>query len=134
MEQIVPGLVAEQSIIVSDNDTAQHLGSGEASVFATPSLILLMEHTAVVATQSYLPVGHQTVGVHVDVRHVAATPVGMRVRARAELVAVDGRQLRFQVRAWDEQELIGEGTHERVIVATERFMARVQAKRKQEAT
>jgi fluoroacetyl-CoA thioesterase len=128
MEQIAPGLVAEHTIVVSDNDTAQRLGSGEATVFAMPSLILMLERAAVLATQPYLPAGYQTVGVHVDIRHVAATPIGIRVRARAELVVVDGRRLKFQVQAWDEHELIGEGTHERAIVETERFMTRVQAK------
>ena len=128
MEQIVPGLVAEQTKVVMADDTAEHLGSGTVAVLATPSLILLFESTAVAATQPYLPAGYQTVGVRVDVRHVAATPVGMRVRARAEVVAREGRRLTFRVEAWDEHELIGEGTHERVLVETARFMARVKAK------
>ncbi|HZB94511.1 MAG TPA: thioesterase family protein [Herpetosiphonaceae bacterium] len=128
MEQIVPGLVAEQTKVVMVDDTAEHLGSGTAPVLATPRLILLLESTAVAATQPFLPAGYQTVGVRVDIRHIAATPVGMRVRARAELVAREGRRLTFRVEAWDEHELIGEGTHERVLVETARFVARVKAK------
>ena len=129
MEQIVPGLVAEQTKVVAASDTAEHLGSGSVPVFATPSLILLLESTAVAATQPYLPAGYQTVGVRVDIRHIAATPVDMRVWARAELVERHDRRLTFRVEAWDEHELIGEGTHERVLVETARFMARVEAKR-----
>lgn len=127
-EQIVPGLVAEHTLVVGERDTAQSMGSGEAAVFATPSLVLLLEHAAVLAIRPHLPLGSQSVGVHLDVRHLAATPVGMRVRARAEVIAVDGRRVSFRVQAWDERELIGDGTHERMIVETERFMARVQAK------
>lgn len=133
LEQVIPGLAAEQTRVVSTSDTAQQIGSGQAPVFATPSLILLLESTAVATTQPYLPVGYQTVGVHVDVRHIAATPIGMRIRARAELLKVDRRRLTFQVQAWDEHELIGEGTHERVIVETQRFVSRAQAKLRQVA-
>jgi len=128
MEAIVPGLVAELTHIVHAGDTAQHLGSGAAAVLATPTLILWLEQTAVAALALYVPDGAQTVGIHVDVQHVAATPVGMTVRTRAEVRDVSGRRVVFGVQAWDAHELVGEGTHTRVLVDTARFLARAHAK------
>jgi len=98
-------------------------------VLATPEMIRLMERAAVAAVDHLLPDGYRTVGVEVDVRHLAATPVGMRVRVQAELVAVEGRKLTFHVEAFDEVEKIGEGAHWRVIIDLERFKERVEAKR-----
>jgi fluoroacetyl-CoA thioesterase len=97
-------------------------------VFSTPALVGLMESAAVKALTGHLPAGQTTVGGHIDVRHLAATPVGMRVRARAELTAVEGRKLVFKIQAWDEVELIGEADHERFVVELARFLGRVQAK------
>ena len=88
-----------------------------------------MERAAVAAVDHLLPDGHRTVGVEVNVRHLAATPVGMRVRAQAELTAVEDRRLTFRVEADDEVEKIGEGEHRRVIIDVERFKERVEAKR-----
>ncbi len=129
MEEIVPGLVGEIEMVVREKNTARHLGSGNMAVLATPEMIRLMERAAVAAVDHLLPDGYRTVGVAVDVRHLAATPVGMRVRAQAELTAVEGRRLTFRVEAFDEVERIGEGAHRRAIIDLERFKARVEAKR-----
>lgn len=126
--ELRPGLIGEASREVSEALTANRLGSGQVPVLGTPALVALMEQAAVSALEGHLPEGQTSVGVRIDVRHLAATPVGMRVRARAELTAVEGRRLRFRVEAWDDVERIGEATHERVIVDRERFLQRTEAK------
>lgn len=131
-EEIQPGLVGEREMKVEVENTAKHLGSGNVSVLATPEMVRLMEGAAVRAVDHLLPDGYRTVGVRVDVRHLAATPLGMTVRARAKLVAVDGRRLTFQVEAFDEAEKIGEGIHERMIIDMSKFKQRVEAKRTQQ--
>jgi fluoroacetyl-CoA thioesterase len=130
MPDITPGLFAEFTHTVTDIDTASHWGSGGLQVFSTPALVGLMESTAVIALTTYLPPGQTTVGAHIDVRHLAATPVGMEVHARAELVTIDGRKLTFKVQAWDEVELIGEATHDRFLIDESKFMGKVAAKEK----
>jgi predicted thioesterase len=130
METLSPGLNAELEITVSEADTAIHFGSGLVPVYATPALVGLMEAAAVQALDCHLPAGQTTVGGHIDIHHLAATPVGMRVRARAELVAVEGRKLTLQIEAWDEVEKIGQALHERFLVDKARFTARTQAKHK----
>jgi predicted thioesterase len=97
-------------------------------VLATPVMINLIEAAALEAIERLLPAGHQSLGTLLNVRHIAATPVGMRVSARAEVLAVEGRTVRFRVEARDEKELIGDGTHERVVVNVAKFDARVQKK------
>jgi fluoroacetyl-CoA thioesterase len=129
MDEIVPGLVGQTELVVCEENTARVLGCGNVAVLATPEIIRLMEKAAVAAVDHLLPDGYRTVGVEVDVRHLAATPVGMRVRAQAELTAVEGRMLTFRVEAFDEAEKIGEGQHKRVIIDLERFKKRVEAKR-----
>ena len=129
MEEIVPGLIGQIEMVVREENTAQHLGSGNVAVLATPEMVRLMEKAAVAAVDHLLPDGYRTVGVAVNVRHLAVTPVGMRVRAQAELTAVEGRRLTFRVEAFDEVERIGEGEHSRVIIDLERFEERVKAKR-----
>jgi fluoroacetyl-CoA thioesterase len=128
MNELTPGLTAELSHTVTDADTASQWGSGLVPVFSTPALVGLMESAAVAALEGHLSPGQTTVGGHIDVHHLAATPVGMQVRARAELNAVEGRKLFFKIQAWDEVELIGEAGHERFIVDETRFLGRVQAK------
>ena len=130
MEGIAPGLVGEVQAMVSEENTAKHLGSGGVEVFATPAMVMLMERAGVAAVDHLLPEGQCTVGVHLDVKHLAATPRGMNVTARADLVEVDGRKLTFQVEAFDDQEKVGEGTHQRVIIDLERFRKRVEDKRR----
>ena len=114
--------------MVGTRDTAPHVGSGKIGVLATPIMVNLMESAALQAVERYMPPGYQTVGTHLDVKHFAATPVGLRVRAGAELVRIEGRTLSFRVEARDEAELIGDGAHERVVVNVERFDLRVQRK------
>lgn len=128
MTELTIGLNAEINRIVTEADTAAKWGSGLVPVFGTPSLVGLMEAAAVKALEGYLPEGQTTVGGRIDVRHLAATPVGMQVRARAELTSVDGKKLTFQIEAWDEVEKIGEALHERFVIDTEKFIARTQTK------
>jgi predicted thioesterase len=130
MSRLIPGLKAETEVTVTEADTAARWGSGLVPVYSTPALVGQMENTAVVALTGQLPAGQTTVGGRIDVRHLAPTPVGMKVRAVAELVEVEGRKLVFKVEAWDEVEKIGEATHERFIIDQAKFMARVQAKGK----
>jgi fluoroacetyl-CoA thioesterase len=130
MEELVPGLQGELEHTVTAADSAAQWGSGLVPVYSTPALVGLMEHAAVTALAGHLATGQTTVGTHIDVRHLAATPIGMRVHARAELTAVEGRKLVFKIQAWDELELIGEADHERFVIDEARFVARVQAKRK----
>jgi Predicted thioesterase len=130
MGDLVIGLSAEFTHLVTDADTASHWGSGGLAVFSTPALVGLMESAAVVALRGHLPVGQTTVGGHIDVHHLSPTPVGMQVRARAELVSIDGRKLKFKVQAWDESEQIGEADHDRIVIDESRFMTRVNEKGK----
>ena len=125
---IQAGLKACTEIVVGEEHTAPHVGSGRVHVLATPVMVNLMEAAALKAVEGLLPEGHQTVGTHLDVTHTAATPVGMRVRACAELVKVDKRTLTFSVYAEDEMERIGSGVHERIIINLERFDQRMQDK------
>jgi len=127
-DKIKPGLKGATEIIVGTRDTAPHIGSGKIKVLATPVMVNLIEAAALNAVERFLPEGHQTVGTRLDITHTAATPVGMRVIARAELVKVDGRRLTFRVSAEDEKEPIGEGVHERIIVNVARFDKRTQEK------
>ena len=124
------GLTGTAELVVGEQHTAPRIGSGRIRVLATPVMINLIEAAALAAVEQSLPEHHQSLGTHLDVSHVAATPVGMRVRATAEVTKVEGRTIFFRVRAEDERELIGEGTHERVVVNLDRFDARVQAKAK----
>lgn len=127
-EALKPGLSGTSEIVVGTRDTAPHVGSGKIGVLATPIMVNLMEAAALQAVERFMPPGYQTVGTHLDVRHFAATPVGMRVRARAELVKVEGRTLTFRIEAEDERERVGEGAHERLIINVERFDQRMQKK------
>jgi fluoroacetyl-CoA thioesterase len=124
------GLIAEAEITVSEAETAAHLGSGTIPVYATPALVALMENAAVRALEGHLPPGQTTVGGRIDVRHLAATPVGMQVRAQAKLTEVQGRKLTFRIQAWDEIELIAEADHVRFVVEEKSFMERARKKEK----
>jgi predicted thioesterase len=106
------------------------MGSGDLQVYATPAMIALMEAAAVSAIGPLLSEGQTSVGVALDIRHLAATPLGHQVRARAEVTEVDGRKVTFEVKAWDEEEIIGRGTHTRFVIDVQRFMERVHAKSK----
>ena len=128
LSKLHPGLAGAAHLLVGVEHTAPRVGSGRVSVLATPVMINLFEAAALDACEALLPAGVQSLGIHLDVRHFAATPVGMRVTATAELVAIEGRTLSFRVEARDEREVIGDGRHQRVVVNVERFDARVQKK------
>ena len=123
-----PGLTGTAEILVGTRDTAPHVGSGKVKVLATPVMVSLMEEASLHAVEGLLPPGHQTVGTRLDITHVAATPVGLRVTAGAEVTRVDGRRITFRVWADDEKERIGEGTHERIVIEVARFDRRAQEK------
>ena len=122
------GATGRKEITVGDEHTAPFVGSGRVRVLATPVMINLFEAAALAAIEHLLPEGHQSLGTHLDVSHLAATPVGMTVTATAEVIAVDGRTVTFQVSARDERDLIGEGIHHRVVVNVAKFDVRVQEK------
>jgi predicted thioesterase len=129
MERLEAGRRGVAERVVTPDQTAQAYGSGLVPVYATPAMVGLMEAAAVDALGGCLSDGQTTVGTRLEIAHLAATPLGDRVRAEAVLTAVDGRRLTFDITAHDSTEKIGEGRHERVIVAREKFMERVAAKR-----
>lgn len=129
MENLRVGLIGEVRRTVEERHTARHLGSGNVSVLATPIMVALMEEAAIEAVDHLLPEGQQTVGIHLDVKHLAPTPIGMEVVARAELTDIDGRMLKFRVTAEDENEQVGEGTHTRAIIDVARFQGRIAKKK-----
>jgi len=126
--RLTPGLKGSTELVVAAEHTAPHVGSGRVPVLATPVVINMLEAAALAAVEHLLPAGYQSLGTELNVRHFAATPVGMRVWAEAEVVAVEGRTLRFRVSARDEREPISEGAHERVIVNVARFDRRMEEK------
>ena len=128
LSRITPGLTGTTETVVTPDQTAPFVGSGRIAVLATPVMINLIEAAALAAVEHLLPQGHQSLGIHLDVSHVAATPVGLRVTATAEVVRVEGRTISFRVEAYDDRERIGGGTHQRVVVSVARFDERVQRK------
>lgn len=125
---IAPGLVGEIEIVVAPADSADALGNPGVHVLATPRLVALLEQAAIRAVAPHLPAGTGTVGTRIDVRHLAATPVGMRATIRATLREVDGRRLVFDIEGRDAADRIVEGTHERIQIDQARFLARVAEK------
>ncbi len=119
------GIKNEKSVVVTQELTAEAAGSGLLPVYATPSMIALMEKTCAESVAPYLKEGEGTVGIAVDIRHVSATPVGMTVRCESELKEVSKNKLVFEVSAYDEKGLIGNGTHKRAIINNEAFMAKL---------
>ncbi len=128
LSAIRSGMTGAAELTVAPEHTAARVGSGEIAVLATPVMINLIEAAALAAIEHLLPDGYQSLGIHLDVRHTAATPVGLRVAAVAEVLAVEGRTVTFRVEARDEREVIGGGTHSRVVVNVARFDQRVQRK------
>lgn len=122
------GLTGEASVPVDGSNTAKTMGSGELEVFATPSMIALMEKASTNALKELMPADSSSVGTMINVKHSAATPMGMKVTAKAVLAEVDGKRLVFTVEAFDEKEKIGEGRHERFIINIDRFMAKTNGK------
>jgi predicted thioesterase len=130
-ERLRSGLSGEASVVVDETNTAIALGSGSVPVFATPAMAGVVEAAAVQAVAEVINDDQTTVGVYLDLQHLAATPVGLTVRAEAKLVNVEGRRLTFRVTAYDDVEQIGIGSHQRMLVDTDRFLARTKAKRPQ---
>ncbi len=128
-ERFSIGLTGTATITVTSDVTARHMGSGSVQVLATPEMVRLMEHAAVCALADHLGPGEQSVGVLVDVQHLAATPMGATVTGHAELVKIDGRRLTFKVSAHDGVETVGEGTHVRALIDLPRFEERLAKKR-----
>jgi fluoroacetyl-CoA thioesterase len=125
---IKAGAKGTAELIVGEEHTAPRVGSGKIRVLATPVMINLIEAAALKAAEHLLPPGHQSLGTLLNVKHIAATPVGMRIKATATVTRAEGRNIVFDVIAEDEKETIGGGTHERVVVNVERFDRRVQRK------
>ena len=122
------GIIGQGEITVTANDTAEALGSGSLAVLATPAMIALMEKTARLSVAPYLEEGQSTVGTVVNVKHLAASPVGMKVTCQTELIEIDRRRLVFKVACFDDAGLIGEGEHERFIIDVDKFLAKANAK------
>jgi fluoroacetyl-CoA thioesterase len=125
MDSLHPGLTGSVTWKATERHSAEAWGSGAVPVFATPSLVGLMETAAMEALSGRLSDGDTTVGTRIEVSHLAPTPLGDEVRAEATLTSVDGRRLTFDLMAWDSAQRIGEGRHERVIVSRDRFLARL---------
>ena len=128
LSALKPGLAGEVGLLVSEEHTAPRVGSGAIHVLATPVMINLFEAAALAAVEKLLPPGHQSLGTVLNVRHIAATPVGMRVTATAKVERIDGRTIYFRLEARDEREVIGDGLHERVVVNVAKFDQRVKRK------
>ena len=126
--EITVGMKGEVSTLVEKEDTAAEVGSGSLLVYATPCMVALMEGAACEAIAEAIPDDKTTVGTELNISHISATPVGLEVRAEAEVTAVDGKIITFSVAAYDEAGKIGEGTHKRCIVPTQRFLDKTYAK------
>jgi predicted thioesterase len=126
-DELQVGMTGESQVTVTSDLTAKKMGSGSLLVYSTPAMIALMEAAAVNAIDPYLETGQTTVGIQIEVRHISASPIGENVRAEAEIIGVEGKRIIFAVRAWDEQEMIGEGSHTRYLIDEEKFMERVQS-------
>ena len=120
--EILPGMKGDAFTDVSREDTAKEVGSGDLLVYATPCMVALMEGAACEAIANCLQDTETTVGTALNIEHISATPVGMDVRAEATVIAVEGKVITFEVRAFDEAGEIGKGTHKRVIVPTQKFL------------
>ena len=127
-KSLKPGLTGQAIVNVTDENTALKFGSGTVTVFATPAMVGLMEKAAINAVDELLPGGFATVGTHLDIKHLAATPINMIVMAKAELIEINGNKLIFKVEAFDEVEKIGEGFHSRYIIQLGNFLDRTNKK------
>ncbi len=123
------GMAKKTQTRVTTKNTAKEYGSSSVEVFGTPAMVALMEEAAIKAVDKYLPEGFATVGVHLDIKHIAATPIGMNVTASAKLAGIDGKRLFFDVEASDEKEKIGSGTHQRYIIELDKFLEKAEEKK-----
>lgn len=128
MKELTTGLKGYAETVVNDTNVAAAVGSGALPVFSTPHMIALMEKASMDAVAPCLEENQGTVGIKLDVAHLAATPIGMTVRAESELIEIEKRVLTFRVTAYAGEELIGEGTHQRCIIFNDRFMEKTLAK------
>ncbi|MBI4855405.1 MAG: thioesterase family protein [Acetobacterium woodii] len=128
MEELKIGTSFEKKFIVNKEDTALALGSGGEEVLATPRLVAWMENIAFEAVEANQPEGSTTVGTFIELKHMAASPVGMEIRIKATLVSIEKRALNFDIDAWDAVEKIGEAIHQRFIVDKDRFNEKVLKK------
>lgn len=126
--EIIVGMKGEVTALVEREDTAAEVGSGSLLVYATPCMIALMEGAACEAIGEALPEGQSSVGIELNIKHISATPVGLEVRAEAEVTEVDGKIISFDIKAYDEAGLIGEGTHKRALINAQKFLDRTYSK------
>lgn len=126
---IKPNSQGEISEVVVLDNTAIKMGSGKSPVYATPALVALMENAAILACESQLPEGYNTVGIAISVKHLAATPIGLTVTAKATLVEQDRKKLFFKIEAFDDAGKVGEATHDRFIIESAPFLAKAEAKK-----
>ena len=127
-ELINPGMVKEADFLIEEEHTAKHVGSGASRVLATPWMIAFMERVAHRMLAEYLPEGYSSVGVSINVRHLAPTPVGVKVRVRCQVKAVENMRVTFAIEARDFEDKVGSGEHERFVIDTKRFLDRVERK------
>ncbi|MCC8120616.1 MAG: thioesterase family protein [Oscillospiraceae bacterium] len=123
------GLKGREETVVTPENTAAAMGSGLVPVFATPAMVALMEQAAASSLTPFLEEGQGSVGVHLDITHQSATPVGLKVWAESQVTAVEGKQIPFSVAAYDEAGLLGQGTHKRACITVERFLAKTEQKK-----
>ena len=128
MKNLITGITNHKELTVTMNETAASAGSGGQLVFSTPHMIGLMEMTAWQSVEPYMEEGRTTVGTHIDVSHLSASPVGAHISCESELIEIDRRRLVFRVTAFDDAGPIGEGLHERFIIDVDKFMERAEAK------
>jgi predicted thioesterase len=129
MEFNIPvGIIGKQEMMVARKDTAAQYGSGLIEVFATPAMVGFMEGTAQLSVQFYLPKGFITLGIEINIKHLKATPVGMKVFCESKLINIDGKKLTFEIKTWDEKGDIGTALHHRYIIETAKFMEKLQSK------
>lgn len=122
------GIKGKHSVIVDKTNTAATLGSGSLEVFSTPAMVALLENTCKVSVNTYLEHGFDTVGISVNIKHIAATPIGQNVTCESELIEIDRKRLVFKVTIFDEKQEVGNGIHERFIVNSEQFLANINSK------
>lgn len=128
MKELIKGITGTSELAVSENELAVNVGSGSLAVLATPVMVMLMEKAACACISEFLEGDETTVGTEMNVRHISATPKNMKVCAEAELLEVNGRELIFSVKAYDEAGDIGEGIHKRFLVYGEKFTAKANSK------
>ena len=126
--EIIVGMKGEASTLVEREDTAAEVGSGSLLVYATPCMVALMEGAACEAINEALAEDQSSVGISLNIEHLSATPVGLEVKAEAEVTAVEGKIITFAITAYDEAGKIGEGTHKRCVISTQKFLDKAYAK------